>query len=170
VTRPERSDADEGPDLNLREEAALADGSLAGLAFTGAVLGLALLFFVRSFSINSDAEIWPKVISGLLVLLAGLQLLRSLAARAGSAAEQHDPGAADRVWRRAFTAAWLIAFAVVAKFTGFGVATLLFVPVYLVASGIRSPLWIVVITAFSAAALTVLFGEFAGVPIWGGRF
>ena len=54
-----------GPDLD--DEGALADGSLTSLAFTAVLLGLSALFFQRSFSIDSDAEIWPKALSGLLV-------------------------------------------------------------------------------------------------------
>jgi hypothetical protein len=169
VTRPENSNPVDEAAFEHRDEESLSDGSLAGLAFTGAVLGLAMLFFVRSFSINSDGEIWPKTVSGLLVLLTGLHLLRSLAMRARTAPRPHDPGAADRVKRRAFTAVWLVALAVVAKLTGFGFATLIFVPAYLAASGVRSLLWIVVVTAFAAGALTVLFGMFAGVPVWEGR-
>lgn len=164
---PESAEDEAAPDHS--EEAALADGSAAGLLFTVVVLGLSVVFLVRSFAINSDAEIWPKVIAGLLTFLAGLHLLRSLVARARSAPQPTDPLARDRLRRRAFTAGWLIAFALVARTTGFGVATLVFVPTYLVASGMRSPIWIAAVTAFAAAALTVLFGVFAGVPIWEGR-
>jgi hypothetical protein len=170
VIRPEASETVEDEAASDHgEEAVLADGSAAGLLFTFAVLGLSVLFLVRSFAIDSDAEIWPKVIAGLLTILAGLHLLRSLVARARNAPQPTDPLARDRLRHRAFTAGWLVAYALVARTTGFGVATLVFVPIYLVASGMRSPVWIAAVTAFAAAALTVLFGVFAGVPIWEGR-
>jgi hypothetical protein len=116
VTRPENSNPVDESAFEHREEEPLSDGSLAGLAFTGAVLGLAMLFFVRSFSIDSDGEIWPKTVSGLLVLLTGLHLLRSLAMRARTAPRPHDPGAADRVKRRAFTAVWLVAACIARRY------------------------------------------------------
>ena len=77
-----------------------------------------------------------------------------------------DAAVRQRRLRRAFTAGWLVAFTLAARFIGFGAATLVFVPVYLIASGLRSPIWIAAIALFAVGALTLIFGEIAGVPIW----
>ena len=153
-------------DEHAIDEPPLDDASAGGIGFTLLVLAIAAVFFVQSLGIGSDAAIWPRNLSALLLVLSAIQLVRSVVGRWRRAPFAADLEARARLGARLFTAAWLVALCLAVPFTGFGVAALVFLPVYLVVSGVRSIAMIALVTVVTASLITVLFGYVAGVPIW----
>jgi hypothetical protein len=140
-------------------------GIYGPVIFPALIFVLAVVFFVKSLAIDSSAEIWPRTLALLLAMLAAAQTI--LALRPVLSSWGQVPRIDGRVAaRRAFTALWMLAFACIAPFTGFGVVILVMMPLYMWLAGVRRPLHILVATLATAALVTLIFANVAGVPIW----
>ncbi len=140
-------------------------GVLGEALFSAFLVIVAAVFLVRSLAINSNAEPWPRSLAGLLLLLALVQLARSLRPVLARSLPlwAGDP---QRVRRRLMTALWLLAYCLLAPWAGFGLTTLAMMPLYLLLSGERR-LWVLLMsTAVTLALIWLLFGTVADVPVW----
>jgi len=158
--------AEQFTDLPEDDESPAPDTSVGGIAFASFITSLGIVFLVQSMQIQSQAGVWPRILAISLVLLAGAQTISAVLQRLRRSSHH---SIALPSWRRLFTAAWLLGYCVASQWVGFGVAMLVFVPVYMFVMGYRRPLWIVLITAGFAVGLTFVFDTVANVPVWSSR-
>lgn len=146
------------------------DTSLGSICFAAILAIVGIVFFWQSLQNNSPAGLWPRMLAGALVLLAGAQTIKAVLLRLRMAAPA-TPSLPSRtsLFRQIFTAAWLLTYCLVAQMVGFGPAMLVFVPAYMLVMGYRNPIWIVLVTAGFAVGLTLMFDTVANVPVWSSR-
>lgn len=134
-------------------------------AFSAVLVGAAGVFFVKALAINSSAELWPRSLAGLLLVLSLILLIRNVAPLlAGGIAPRITVGPAGR--RRLATAGWILLFCLAARHTGFGIALLVLMPPYIWFSGLRNPLTVIGSTLFMLLVVWLLFDVMADVPLW----
>ena len=161
--------ADELPD----EELPVAENSLVAIGFAAVIMLVGIVYFIQSMSIHSQAGLWPRILSVTLILFAGAQTLVTVMSRRN--ARRAQTLVADKfeldasLFRRVFTALWLLAYCLVAQMVGFGIAMLVFLPVYMWVMGFRNLIWIVLLTLGYGFALTLIFDAVANVPMWSSR-
>jgi len=145
------------------------------MLFTLALLLFGIVILVQSMGIRSQAQHWPRILSiGLIAVTAlrliidGYSLWRARQAQPSAGRWTFAmPGTA--AMRQIFTALWMITFVLVAPLVGFGFAALVLMPVYMWVYGFRRPVWIIVTTALSVGAFSLLFDTVANVPMWSNR-
>ncbi|AXV17873.1 hypothetical protein CYG48_18965 (plasmid) [Neorhizobium sp. SOG26] len=146
------------------------EASLGSIGFAAVVAIVGIVFFWQSLQNNSPAGLWPRMLAGALVLLAGAQTVTAILTRLRAPQQEtHSAPPRASLHRKIFTAAWLLVYCLVAQLTGFGPAMLVFVPAYMLVMGYRNPIWIVVVTAAFALGLTLMFDTVANVPVWSSR-
>lgn len=154
------------PDITLAEDTAQQAPPLRGeLAFAAALFGAACLFFYKARMIDSEAEIWPRTLAFLLILLSFLQVARCTRT---IFVKKLGPPIADlrALLRRLFTVGWIGTYCLVAPWAGFGLAMAVLMPAYMWLAGERR-LWIIgVATVVAVTLVSFVFGGVAGVPIW----
>ncbi|MBI1622403.1 tripartite tricarboxylate transporter TctB family protein [Aquamicrobium zhengzhouense] len=162
---------DKAPEIDLIEDEGPApDSSTGGIGFASLVCVAAIVFLIQATNIQTQAGLWPSMLAGTLIVLAGAQTIFAILQRMRhNSAALEQQGSEPFSLRRIFTAGWLFAYCLVAQWVGFGPAMLVFVPVYMFVMGYRKPLWIVAVTAGFAVGLTLMFDTVANVPVWSSR-
>jgi TctA family transporter len=168
---PQRSSGDAGEHAALTEggseDAELPDdaeeGGLAGsvwpLVFGVLVLGTFIAALVLAQGYASRARLMPVFVAVLGIALTGLFVARE--GRAVAKGERRAPAWNLRVAQTGLAFGWLLFFVVLVFIFGFSVATLIYVPLFLIRVSRLSPLPTVAYTivAFAVLAVAYLYGN-----------